>query len=265
MAESRLPPLPRIGVTKLEKLHGAFLRLVRGFEGKELAGDDCYVLGEMIGRFLRGCDSDLVFQTLLQYSGRVLNDRLMDLLGRQFVARLKELRAGVLQPFSAPVRDEWVPMEVFETRACVWQDTKPGIILKLYCLAGHPAGHFLEKKVPERWLAYLAYKIGFTVRTQYDYNPFNFVGLRFWGYLLAQEPPRDFLDFEDWKIDGSMKKHNKTIIAKRMRFDIDEEKRGAICSCAFDYDHYCSECAQSIHTCIAAPSRERTYDGSPDG
>lgn len=256
------PQLPKVSLPKVERAHLFFIDQLNGWHGEILDDDKCASICRLIS--LPDPQSGNLFETLLQYAGRRVDDRLKDMISRQLAARMKELEHGPIQMFSDPVISEWVPMEVFRVVECPWRDNALGCRLKLYCLSGRPAGSFLYKKFPESWMAYFAYRLGFSRRVQYDYNLSHFIGLRFWGYVVSVELSDGKLDFEDWKLDSGMSKHNKTIIAKRTRFDIDPDKLGVNSSCAFDFDHYCHECPKSIHSCIAVPNRERTYAGPSD-
>jgi hypothetical protein len=217
-----------------------------------------------------------IFQTLVQYCGRPVDLRWAAVLAWQLVARSFELKLGALQPYENPIRDEWVPMEIYGATPAPWREDKRGQLLTLHCLAGSPAGHRLRKKFPEDWLAFLAYRIGYNRRIQYDHEPKDLLGFRFWGYLkVPKTGATDELDFEDWQVDKQTKTHNVAILRLRKRFELDLEKVSEDnieqYSCPFGYDHYCSSCHRTAASCIAAPNRERVdvgrplVDGTPTG
>ncbi len=254
---------PPIRLPKLDALHSDFVRMFARFEQSVLDGSLCRRITSNVHMALNDprIDADHLFQTLMQYEGRQLDDKWCDLLARQIVARQEELRAGVLHLFERPIRDEWVPMEIYEVEECEWRDRPEGQALTLYCLAGHPAGHRLVKRVPENFLAFLAYRVGFNRRMVYEHEPKCFVGFRLWGLLKVGRG--DELDFEEWMVDSPMKKWNQTIHKRRSRFDVDtwqmSDARAAEYSCVYDEQHYCSECRRRVDECVAVPNRERTH------
>jgi len=250
------------------------LQLFGEYYGQPLSRDACHRLADLICKsieFLRGVRNTVV-QTVLQYEGAVLSRRRARILARQLAARDSDLKKGPLQPFERPIRDEWVPMEVSRTEPCVWREDEEGYILHLFCLAGHPAGHLLQKKVPETWLAWLAYQIGFSKKVPYTYEPEMFIGLRFWGYLLAEESEGSgLLTFERWDISLKFRKYNRTIILRRSRLDLGlddydgETGRKLEHSCPFDFEHYCSECSVDVNDCVASYNRDVLNDGAARG
>lgn len=255
---------PPIKLQALDALHSDFVRMFAKFEGQVLDGPLCRRIATNVHLALDDTriDGDHLFQTLVQYEGRQLDPRWCDLLARQIVARRAELRAGVLHLFERPIREEWVPLEIYTVSECEWRDRPEGYALTMYCLAGHPAGHRLTKKLPEAFFGYLAYQIGFNSRMRYDHRPERLVGFRLWGLLKAGRG--DELDFEEWAVNASMKKWNQTIHKRRIRLDVDtwqmSERRAAEYSCAFNESHYCSECGRRVGECIAVLNRERTHE-----
>lgn len=257
-----LPKLPRNQLQAVDSLHLELLDLFQKFVGQELTAELCKRLAYNL-QFLLGPSSerDLIFQTLMQYERRMLTARQADILARQLAARKRELEDGVLQLFEELVREEWVAMEVYRVEKCAWRETQAGVLLSLYCLNGHPAGHILQKKFPEPWMAWLAYQVGYSRRLPYDYEVKCFTGLRFWGYLVASKwNPRE-LDFRDWSVDTKTKKYNQQILRRRLRLDLDlesvrEDTLGQY-SCPFDKYIYCSDCRCTVHECSASYIRER--------
>ncbi len=259
-----LPRLPRLPLAEYDALHADFVRMFRKHHDSSLTRELCHVLAHNL-HFAFDTDVlvDDIFQTLLQYVGHPLDDRWSDILARQLVARQKELRLGVLQLYERPSRDEWVPIEVRRLTPCVWREDRNGQFMELYCLGGHPAGHTLKKKVPEAWLSYLAYKVGFSRNMPYDQDPYMFVGLRFWAYLQAARRGANDLDFEEYQLGSQLRSHNRLIIARRSRFDFRPGSEPRDCSCPFDLDCYCSDCTHSVDECVASYLRERTYVRQP--
>lgn len=256
--------LPRIKLDEIDNVYIYLHRLFDDYHGQPLSRDSCHRLADLICSSVRpfvALDSE-VAQTILQYEGRVLSARASQVIVRQLAARIDDLRKGPLQPFERPIRDEWVPMEVERMEPCLWKEEDEGYILHLFCLAGHPSGHLLQKKVPETWLAWLAYQIGFSRRLPYTYEPEMFIGLRFWGYLLAEESEgHGILNFEKWDISPALRKYNRVIILRRSRLDLglddyDEEGRKLIHSCPFDFEHYCSDCSVDVNDCVASYNRD---------
>lgn len=259
------PKLPKVDLAQLETLHLDFFRMFQRHIGQPLEGGLCRRLAMNI-HYALDSDPEAVFQTLMQYQGRELSTYWCRLLSWQLVGRRAELQAGPLQLFEHPIRDEWVPMEILSLRPCIWRTDQNGQYLDFHCLSGHPAGHTLSKKFPENWLAWLAYRIGYSRRLRYEYEPEEMTGLRFWGYLRAVEDSEE-LDFDEWDVDRQCKQYNQRILKRRRRFDVDldrmTETQAEEYSCPFDHDHYCSECTRSVTECMASMNRERTDVGGP--
>jgi len=254
MPESKLPRL-RLGT--IDKTHDRAVESMGRFSGRYLTREICKPLAMSFSLLLNSEETPDIYGTLVQYEGMMLTPEWIDLVSRQLVARKEELGGGPLRLFERPIRDEWVPLEVYSIKPCVWRDNDPGQMLQFYCLAGHPAGHHLQKKLPERFLSYMAYKIGFSRRIQFDHDPLQMIGLRFWGYLLADTEESSDLSFENWDVSNDVLKHNRTIIKLRNRFELDTEDD----TCPFALDHYCSECPRSVNECPAAIHRERYARG----
>ena len=257
------PKLPRVNLDKLDASHSDFVKMFWRFSGEKLTSELCKRIAWNVEGALE-VSANLCYQTLMQYEGKVLDSKWCALLARQLVARQDELDVGVLQLFDRPIRDEWVALEIYKLTACQWRDHGQGMLIDLYCLTGHPAGHTLKKKFPEGWLSFLAYRIGYSRTVRYEHDPQELVGLRFWGYLLAARRDPNDLDFEDWKIDVKLKRDNQSILRLRHRFDVAPEKlsgeiESAKYSCPIDSDNYCSQCECSVDSCRAAYNRERMY------
>lgn len=255
-----LPRLPSISLASVDSQHVDFVRMFRNYHNQRLTRELCHILAHNVHFALgEAYLVDNIFQTLLQYVGEPLDDQWTDILARQLAARKEELKGGVLQLYECPLREEWVPLEVYSLIPSVWRETRDAQILNLYCLAGHPAGHRLQKKLPESWLAYLAYQIGFSSRFRYEYEPTEFIGLRFWGFMKRPARGREELDFEQYKASGQLEEHNRLIIARRQRFNFQPDALPRNCSCPFDLDCYCSDCRHPVEVCVASYDREQTY------
>lgn len=256
-----LPKLPRLRAD-LEQHHVELLELFLRHVGTALdstaanriAQESQYILGGDV-------TAEPIFQTLMLYAGRKVESRWCDLIARQLTARIAELKGGPLQIFERPLQDEWVPLEIYSMKGCLWRESSNGQSITFYCLAGHPAGHRLTKKIPERWLAWLAYQIGYSRRIPYDYDPTELIGMQLWGYLKAAAEEDNDLDFQHWQVSNGQKKHNRAILRLRRRFDIEphkvpDDKVGEY-SCPFELDTYCSQCRYPVAMCIASPNRDR--------
>ena len=255
-----LPRLPVNRLGALDRAHKELQRACARHIGAPLDRESCRKIA-LTAHFLVEQETlsvDMLYQTLLQYEGRVLTNEWCDLVTRQIVARASELGMP-LQLFERPIRDEWVALEVHNAEQCAWRDTSAGVLLTFYCLTGHPAGHRLSKKFPESWLAWLAYRIGYSRRLPYDYDYTQLIGLRIWAFLLRAQQGRTGLDFEEWKIDPRVKKTNQSILRKRMRFEVDlsriPDSQLEDYTCPFEYEHYCSECQQTDNVCVASYHR----------
>lgn len=193
---------------------------------------------------------DLMFDSMAQYVGRVLDQVLIDILSMQVAGRFKEAKTSVLKAFTYPERSEWVPLEITHTAPYAWRGRYPGTALTLYAWGGQPAGHSLVKQVPDSWLRYLAYVIGFSKRWRYEDEPWALRGLMMWGYLVPDEEATA-LNFEKWEMSKQMKSTNTAMVRRRMRFQARKEiPEDALCP--FDYDHSCCECEKRRTECLAA-------------
>lgn len=194
---------------------------------------------------------DFMFETLHQYRGRTLDDEFIRLLALQLVSRRDELRGGALTLFSKPIKEEWVALELTDVQEAAWREQERGALLKLFAFSGHPAGHCLQKKVPERWLNFLAYQVGFTRRRRYEDLPWTLIGTRFWGFLVPDEKA-DTLNFTAWFVTPAFLKMNREVIAFRTRHNQNTgvDKPGCPYEHNWDCDqcqHKESECPGSIH------------------
>lgn len=218
-----------------------------------------------------------VMQTMLQYLADKVDTPFIDRMSRQLLGRHAELEYGPLMPYVRPVKLEWVPFEIAKVMKTIWNGNKPGQLMTFYCLAGSPAGHRLDKKLPESWLRFIAYKIGYTRRINYnDDEPWQFLGLRFWGLVTPAIEDQDSLNFSEWAIDSQMKASNSGIIAKRNRFLFDDpdgpseqdladepEMKIPKHACPERLDHYCSACPIGVADCEASVHREQFRERRP--
>lgn len=202
-------------------------------------------------------DGDYLLQTLMQYEGRKLTRRWADIFSRQLVARVGELMSGVIHPYEFPCRAEWIPMEIYSVRQVPWHHGAVGQELQLYCLAGHPAGHVLPRKVPDRWLSWLAYQVGFSRRLPYT-DPQNLTGLRFWAYAEPADDPPVYA-INKWSVDVKMRRGNQGILKRRLRLEIEPEKipdgEEEMYACPRNHPWYCHECLESVAVCNASCKR----------
>ena len=118
-------------------------------------------------------------------------------------------------------------------------------MFELFAMTGQPAGHVLRRKVPNTWLNWFAYQVGYSRAMQYDQVPQHFVGLRFWGFLKPK-PESGEVEFTDWQLNPAFKKHNKAIIKLRTRFEHNKV------DCPKGFTHQCLECPQRRSECPAS-------------
>ena len=178
-------------------------------------------------------------------------------LAYQLVARRDELANGPIVKVTRPTRSEWIGIEITGVELTEWRGDQPGVTLRLLCRTGQLAGVTVSRKFPIGWLSFLAYQIGFTRRLQYDPdNPAMLVRLRMRARLVWSEQDRP-VDFDQWALDREATKHNRLIIARRTRFDVQhkrfEDSKGEPLAhvCPFDYDHDCGACQVSHTECPA--------------
>lgn len=195
--------------------------------------------------------------TLLQYVDETISDNLIYLLSYQIACRWNELCDGILLRSGSFLREEWLPLEILKINSAVWQGTpNAGIALLLFCLSGRLAGQQLYKVVPEGWLNWLVYQIGFSKRLTYDYEPANLLGLRFYGYVAPQE---DGYELTEWNSDCAFKTYNRHMLALRYRFDV--VKESDIWRCPYDLDDLCIDCKKStVQECVLLVEQKRKQE-----
>ena len=251
---------PSINLKKVDKTCSEVYALLNLARGRPLDST-------LISKFIDGIDyalvdhipSEYIQSTLLQYVGKSLTPAWCQLLARQLSARKDELKVRPLLPFDRPTHTEWVPIEIIKLTDTVWNETKSGQLLTFFCLAGSPAGYTLKRKFPTRWLAWLAYQIGFTRRMMYQDDPQIFVGMRVWALIGPSEDPQQTMDITDWDVSPAMKKHNKTVAYRRLRFDLKpsltREGEPGYGACPYDLDDYCHACPKTASECAASYKR----------
>jgi hypothetical protein len=250
---------PKVKLVDLDEQHADTLRMLLRFSAKPYDDPACIrIATNLYSSTGERYPFDHIRQTLFQYKDQFLLPEEVDRLARQLTARSAEWRRGPILPYKGPARAEWVAVEIRSVERAEWKSGKAAQTLGMYCLTGHPAGVTIPKKVPEGWLSFLAYRIGFSRRKTYDYDPRHFLGLRFWAYI---RPKDDGYDFEEWEVDSRILKDNKLIIAKRLRFDLEapindrQEKAYELAACQYDFQHYCFECTKTARECVASPHR----------
>lgn len=251
--------LPKVKLSELDGQHADLFRMLSVFCSVPLTDEACVrIAANLLVAFNERYPYENIRQTVFQYKGMRLLPEEVDKLALQIVARQEELLRGVLLPYRGPTRAGWSLVEIVEVRNVVWKGDRQGRELHLKCLTGHPAGVTVVKKVPDGWLSFLAYRIGFTRRRVYDYNPLHFVGLRIWAYL---KPDEETYDFEEWEVNSAILKRNKAIILRRMRDDLEapindrQEAEYERAACPFAFDHPCFSCPKHAAQCDASIHR----------
>ena len=211
-----------------------------------------------------------VFPMILQFESKLLTAEVADTLSRQIAARVVELEARVVPVFQGIIVPEWTPLEIIDIKEATWKEDQKGQQFSFLCLSGTAAGHVIVRKFPEKWLAYLAYQIGFNKRMNYNYEPKVFLGLRISGLLIASQRDEGQTDIQEWRISAHMKKRNVGILKLRTRYD-KLHKEGPECPNGLDND--CSECMKTSKQCDASYIRinngrhsmdERAAEGSSE-
>ena len=197
---------------------------------------------------------DHLFETFAQYEGRTMTPAFVEVMAMQIAGREDELVHGPLMIYSHPVREEWVPLEVVDVQPTPWRDGAAGQELTFLALGGHPSGHTLRKKVPESWLTFLAYQIGFSQRSRYADEPWMLIGLRLWGYLVPDED-HSILQFTHWGVNDELKSANSKIVRYRVRFLNNRGVEDPFCP--MDFDHDCNVCTVRSDKCPGAVIRPR--------
>lgn len=250
----------------MEQRYSALLHLFSAYRGRQLDLLVCRELASYVASALgygglRGIKvADRVFQMLIQYIPRTLSGRWCDIFARQLSARHRELEMSVISVYTGPVREEWVPVEIFSATKTE-KSGKSAHLLEFYCFGGHVAGFRLRQVIPDRWLSWLAYRVGFSRRWQYDYQPEQLIGFQLWAHVKLPEEDGGDVALDEWDVSSAMLRHNKSIIKRRFRLDVEPHRipdgKEEEYSCPLDKDSYCSECSADVYVCPAATNRER--------
>jgi hypothetical protein len=252
VTESPCPPLPKLRLPEIvHRRQWVGEILGKGLsQGEEVtAAVVRYLAVELNTASNDELSFEAVFETLIQYRGQRFDTGFVELLAAQIAGRYDEIRQGALALYSRPERKEWVALEIQQLVPCVWRDNRPGQQITLYALNGHPAGHTLVQRVPESWLSFLAYRIGFTKRYRYPEEPWMLTGLRLWGYIVPADDAS--LVFEQWQICKPMKEWNSLALRRRLRYCRPREAPEAD-QCPFDFEIECNECQKRRTECPAA-------------
>jgi hypothetical protein len=240
-------PPGRLNVDRLLGDVNALQLTLQRYRGYAVTGDVARAIAARANTYFDdGVDFGFMFETIHQYCTKVLDDEFIRLLALQLVSRRDELKKGPLTLFSCPIKAEWVALELAGISESRWRDKEPGATLKLFAFSGHPAGHRLTKKVPERWLNFLAYQVGFTRRRRYEGFQWTLIGTRFWGYLVPDEKA-DILNFSAWFVTPAFLKMNREIIAFRTRHNQNTGVDKPECPHGHDWD--CDQCPQKENAC----------------
>ena len=194
-------------------------------------------------------------QTVRQLEGRPMTEKIATRLAWQIVARQEDLWRGPIVWLDVPSSNGWVALEALGTADAEWIDGSDAQTLHLFCLSGTPAGFDLHRKVPERWLNGLAYKIGWNRRVEYPREPKRFIGMRFWAFVVTRAGGE--LDLQSWATDARILAENRRIIGARQRFELDRlhNPRTGAPVCPFEFDHDCQDCTKEPHECPATYRR----------
>ena len=191
-------------------------------------------------------------ETLIQYKGGLMDEAFLQTLALQLVSRREELDRAPLTLYHKPIRSEWVALELIGTQETTWRDNERGIALELFALNGHPAGHTLTKKVPENWLNFLAYQVGFSRTRRYGFEPWTLIGVKFWGYLVP-DAKADTLNFAAWFVTPAFVKMNREIIRLRTRFNPNTGVEKP--ECPQGHAETCDQCNEKEQVCLASIHR----------
>lgn len=250
--------LPRIRLAEVDKLTDLFTRLFPT-EPRELTVEDVKGVVAALANHpqerLRQLPERTVTATLLQYVGKVMTSRTVNIIARQMAGRFDALFVMPLQSFQAIVAG-WTAFEIIDAVPSPWRETDYGHKYTLYALTGGMAGTTFDKKFPDTWIRGLAYRLGYSRRTVYADDGRDLTGFRLWANVVVSERDPRVPDLSDVAADAQTLKHNKAIVRRRTRLDRESE----VNLCDLEYDHPCNECQVSAHVCPAAYSR--TIHGS---
>jgi len=237
-------------LARLDAVQTKLQKVFSPFAARALTGTNAVALSSSIGEVF---DSEYavsnIRQTLLQLLRPVITEAWIAFIARQFAARRSELVTGPIMIFAQLSLAEWLHVEIVQAEDSAWKDNKPGIKLSMYVLDGRPAGYVLRRNFPAGWITGKAYEMGFSRAKVYDYEPSSLVGLRSYVHAII-DPRTSEPSFDEWTMPKPLKAYNKTVIAKRMRFDSPPRNGDELCP--FEFNHSCNECMKTYAQCHAS-------------
>jgi hypothetical protein len=245
-------PLPSLRIRDLEAGRQRLLSFLESYDNNEpLTRERVIAMAPMVTELMllpEGVVSNVV-DSMLPYCGDFgAYDKRT--LAYQLSGRAQSLKLHPLQPFYRPTHDQWVPLEVLATVPATWNGTKPGTDVKFLALAGQPAGHQLVRVFPTSYFRFLAYKVGFNRKYQYNDDPRWLIGFRFWLHLKRATDDNPRLEFDDWQMSPWMLKHNRAIIKLRCRFEVEDAD-----DCPHGRTDECVDCPLGVKECHASTHR----------
>ncbi len=254
-----LPPRPKLRHDKLEELVDQLAGRLADYHARQLDVHFARQLGKSLATILgHKVPENNVQNTLTQYAGEQLNDKLIERLSWQLAARVDALRAGPLLRVATPRGVGWHVVEIYQLVPDVQKD-RQGYQVTLFCRFGPLAGYRLVQWFSTGYLSYLAYQVlGFSRRLVMEPDePTWLLGLRAWTFMVDRE---DKLELQTWDNDSNSRKRNQEMLKLRMRFVIDldrvPDEREHEYSCTRKFDHYCSACPVLPAECNASIHRD---------
>jgi hypothetical protein len=237
-------PLPRYNALKrMEKAIELSQWLSSYRVSNALTQHDIDVLANMVCSKVPGYYAQIK-QTLLQLIGHRPSKPQMTRLGWQLVGRQEEMDRRPIPMVDTPAANGWVAVRIDSMSDISWSDDKPGYSLNMFVLSGSAAGFTIKRNVPAGWTRFIAYKVGFSRRMEYQDEPKHLIGLVLWAYAVSKP---EGLEMTAWNIDDKMLKHNKAILKLRNRHFFDDGPE-----CPFELDTECVECTRLTHECQAS-------------
>ena len=217
---SELPPLPRWRLEQERQdaiaLYG---KVMKGWVGAKMSEQSAsFLVDEVTDYFgLTGyAQMSALVDFFVHSIGVTITEKIAMRVAAQLVGNKKSLIAAEpVSRFEGVKEPQWVPFFIEGVEPCQFGQ-KVGMALKLLCVAGPYSGYTAVKKCPVRFLARIAYSIGFSKQLLYD-EPDDLLGMFLAGYILPSS--KEELDFKHYSVTASMKKHNRENIKQRRGLD----------------------------------------------
>jgi hypothetical protein len=187
-----------------------------------------------------------LYGSLAHLRGKPISQDTLSTEAWRLFANVHTLKAQQpVQPWTAQVKDEWVPLQVVNAVTMRARSNKVGCKFTFRVLAGSPATLLMTKFWTSKYCYYIADTLGFTKSylTLPMEDPVELVGLRLFGKLTVALCSGTNLAFDEIRCSSTQETHNKDVTRKRRRVEWE---------CPKGYKHECFQCKIGYDKCSVA-------------